>query len=147
MENIFYEGQIIWSMTDANGHLRHSAYADLAAQARLGAMDQIGLTKALFKQKIGPILFREELVYLRELRLSEQVKVSAEIIKIRPDYSRFYVKSTIYRASDGTKCAEVTVETALLDLTLRKIATAPEDTIPLFNQLPKSVDFVIEEKK
>lgn len=147
MENIFYEGQIIWSMTDANGHLRHSAYADLAAQARLGAMDQIGLTKALFKQKIGPILFREELVYLRELRLSEQVKVSAEIIKIRPDYSRFHVKSTIYRASDGTKCAEVTVETALLDLTLRKIATAPEDTIPLFNQLPKSVDFVIEEKK
>ncbi|EEI92050.1 hypothetical protein HMPREF0765_2374 [Sphingobacterium spiritivorum ATCC 33300] len=34
MENTFYEGQVIWAQIDANRHMRHSAYADICAQAR-----------------------------------------------------------------------------------------------------------------
>ncbi len=145
MENIFYEGKIIWAMTDANGHLRHSAYADFAAQARIGALDQVGLTKAMFKNKIGPILFREELIYYKELHMSDTVKVSAELVKVRSDYSRYSIKSIVYRASDGQKCAEVNIDGAFLDLEKRKLATLTDELKELFEQLPKTETLIIEE--
>lgn len=144
MENIFYEGQIIWSMTDANGHLRHSAYADLAAQARVNALNEYGFMEQLMQHKIGPILFREESVYLKELRLTEHVKVSAELTATREDFSRFSIKSTIFRASDGTKCAEVNVDGAWLDLEKRKLAQLSGELIALFDKLPKAENLTIE---
>jgi acyl-CoA thioester hydrolase len=144
MEHIFYEGQIIWAMTDANGHLRHSAYADFAAQARVGALNQSGFTQELFKNKIGPILFREELIYLKELHMNDFVKVSAELTKTRSDYSRFSIKSIIYRASDGVKCAEVNVDGAWLDLEKRKLASLSDELKRMFEQLPKTENLVIE---
>jgi acyl-CoA thioester hydrolase len=41
--NVFYEGQVLWSQIDANQHMRHSAYADFGAQARLTMMESLGL--------------------------------------------------------------------------------------------------------
>ena len=68
MENVFYEGQVLWSQIDANMHLRHSAYADVAAQARVMLLESLGLDgKILATEKLGPILFREELIYLKEV--------------------------------------------------------------------------------
>ena len=58
MENIFYEGKVIWSMVDANMHLRHSAYADFAAQARLEILTSTGFDADLMERlHVGPILF------------------------------------------------------------------------------------------
>ena len=42
MEHVFYEGKVMWSQIDANMHLRHSAYADFAAQARLEILEKLG---------------------------------------------------------------------------------------------------------
>jgi acyl-CoA thioester hydrolase len=78
MENIFYEGKVLWSMVDANMHLRHSAYADFAAQARLELLNHLGLDARVFaKLKIGPILFREELIYRKEVGMNDTVRVYA----------------------------------------------------------------------
>ena len=103
MENIFYEGQIIWAMIDFNGHLRHSAYADCATQARSCTMEQYNIPQTLIPQKIGPILLREETKYFRELKLNEKIKISVEIIKARSGYSRFTMQSIVYRAGDNKK--------------------------------------------
>src|SRR3546814_6606698 len=74
-DNVFYEGQIIWAQIDANRHLRHSAYADLCAQARSNMLRDNGLSlDKIAAMNIGAILFREELVYLREIHLNDDVK-------------------------------------------------------------------------
>jgi acyl-CoA thioester hydrolase len=66
MKNVFYEGKVLWSQVDANMHLRHSAYADFAAQARLEILGSLGFNADLLEQlHVGPILFREELIYMR----------------------------------------------------------------------------------
>jgi acyl-CoA thioester hydrolase len=53
-DNIYYEGQVLWSQIDANRHLRHSAYADFCAQARSNMLNKIGLSLDEFaKNKIG----------------------------------------------------------------------------------------------
>lgn len=144
---VYFEGQVLWSQIDANQHMRHSAYADFAAQARLNLLEGLGLKPTkLFERGIGPILFREELLYLREVGLNDQIKVTCELIKARPDGSRWSIRHELYRA-DGVKVAIVTVEGAWIDTVKRKLAALPEDLNGLFMQTPKSSDYVEEAAK
>src|SRR5580698_8761649 len=92
----FYEGQVLWSQIDANQHMRHSAYADVAAQARLVMLTNLGLDiVTLSGYKIGPVMFREESFYLRECRLNDHLKVTAEVYKSRADASRWSIRHEI----------------------------------------------------
>ena len=142
MENVFYEGQVIWAQIDANRHLRHSAYADFCAQARSNMLKEMDLSLDRIAQAgIGPILFREELIYLREIQLDEYVKVTVEMTKYNPLNSRFSFRHEIYRA-DGTKCAVVTVDGAWLDISKRKLTTLPTEWQTIVERLPKSEDYL-----
>ena len=140
-ENVFYEGQIIWAQIDANRHLRHSAYADLCAQARSNMLRDTGLSlDKIAEMNIGPILFREELVYLREIHLNDEVKVTVVMTKYNNTNSRFSFRHEIYR-SDGTKCAVVTVDGAWMDIEKRKLTVLPEEWQAIVAHLPKSADY------
>ena len=142
MENIFFEGPVIWAQVDANRHLRHSAYADFAAQARLAMMGKINLSVSLFEElMIGPILFREELVYLREVQINEVVRVSCEITRARPDGSRWSIRSELFR-SDDVKAAIISVDGAWIDIKRRKLTTIPPELAEKYMSLPRSHDFV-----
>lgn len=141
MKNIYYKSNVTWAQMDPNQHMRHSAYADYCAQARLVAMQSFGLSLAFFKeQMLGPILFREELNYLREAHLNDELSVSCELIRSRKDGSRWSIRHEIFR-TDGTKVAVVQVDGAWLDLRTRKLAQLPEVVLEKFSNLPKSVDY------
>ncbi len=142
MKNVFFEGNVIWAQLDANMHLRHSAYADFAAQGRLELLNQSGITEQLIRElRIGPILFREESVYLREIRANDQVKVTCELTKCRQDASRWSFRQEIYRG-DGIKSAVLNVDGAWIDMEKRKLTTLPDAYIAAFlDRLPKSEDF------
>jgi acyl-CoA thioester hydrolase len=144
MENIFYEGQVLWSQIDANMHLRHSAYADFGAQARLNLLEKLGFGTALFHQyHLGPVLFREELIYLKEVKLNDTIRVTCAMTKMRQDGSRWSYKHEIYR-SDGVKAAEIFVDGAWIDTVKRKITGVPHELILQLNNIPKSPDYVEE---
>ncbi|MVN22625.1 thioesterase [Mucilaginibacter sp. HMF7410] len=134
----------MWSQIDANQHMRHSAYADFAAQARLCLLESVGLNpKTLFQQKIGPILFKEELFYLREVAINDYIKVTCEVIKSRADGSRWAIRHEIYRG-DGIKAAIIHVEGAWIDMEKRKLTVLPSDLNNLFLHSPRSSDYVEE---
>lgn len=144
MENVFYEGKVLWSMVDANMHLRHSAYADFAAQARLEMLVSLGFnTDVLEELKLGPILFREELIYLREVRPNDTIKVTCILSKSRKDGSRWSFRQAIYR-SDGKQAAQITVDGAWIDMVKRKLVPLPEEWAAKFMNIPKSEDFILE---
>ncbi len=145
-QNVFLETQILWSMIDANGHLRHSAYADLAAQARVNVLAALGLANEIASLRIGPILFKEELTYLKEVRMNEQVKVTVELKRYRSDGARYSLISQVIR-SDGALSAMVVVEGAWLDLKQRKLCTLPEAMQEAFIKIPKTVDFEVYTKE
>ena len=145
--HIFFEGQVIWAQIDANQHMRHSAYADFAAQARVNMLEKVGLSALkLFELNIGPILFKEELFYLREVALNDYIKVTCEISKSRADASRWSIRHEIFR-SDGVKAATINVEGAWIDTVKRKLVALPEEMSALFLTLPRSEDFVEETAK
>lgn len=140
MENIFYKGQIIWSMIDMNGHMRHSVYADLAAQTRVNFLLDGNIIEKLRSKDIGPLLFREESIYLKELHLGDEVFVTAEVSARRKDNARFSIRSVIYR-SDGLKSAVINADCAWFNLKTRKITNLPEDLNAAFVTVPQTEDF------
>jgi len=143
----FYEGQVLWAQIDANQHMRHTAYGDFGAQARLGLLEYLGLTPAvLYGHHIGPVLFREELIYLREIGINDHIKVTCEIIKSRPDGSRWSMRQELYRG-DGTKSAIIIAEGAWIDMEKRKLCLLPPELTEMFKHAPKSYDYVEEPNK
>lgn len=140
--NTYYEGQVIWAQIDANRHLRHSAYADFCAQARSNMLNKMGLSLNEFaKRKIGPILFREELIYLREVKLDERISVKIEMTKFNKKNARFSFRHEVYK-EDGVKAAVVNVDGAWLDLEQRKLVNIPEEWHHMLEKLPLAEDYV-----
>lgn len=145
--NVFYEGQVLWSQIDANQHMRHSAYADIAAQARLNMLESVGLkSTTLFEYKIGPVLFREELKYLREIALGDAVKVSCELVSSRADGSRWTIRHEIMRG-DGTKAAIIIADGAWIDMEKRRLAILPAAISAMFAKAPRADDYQEEKPK
>lgn len=144
MEAVYYEGRVMWSMVDANMHLRHSAYADFAAQARLHVLESLGFDSGEMESlRVGPILFREELRYFREVSPNDTVRVTCKLSKCREDGSRWSFLQEIYR-SDDVKACEVRVDGAWIDLDKRKLASLDMKWSEKFLEMPKTEDFLME---
>jgi acyl-CoA thioester hydrolase len=137
-----YQGKVMWSHLDANMHMRHSAYADFAAQARIEVLAEMGLDMRTFqKLHIGPILFREETTYLREVGVNETITVTTALAKSKKDGSRWTILHELFK-EDGVKAAVIVVEGAWIDVLKRKLATLPEELADHFVHMRRTPDFV-----
>lgn len=136
-----YTTKILWSQIDPNLHLRHSAYADIAATARLELLKESSVSlEMLQKDFFGPILFKEELVYCKEVRGVQKLTVKSYLKRVERAFSKWSMVSEIYR-EDGELSCIVTVEGAWIDLKIRKIASLPEKYRAHFLEVPKTNDF------
>ncbi|QKG56956.1 thioesterase family protein [Hymenobacter sp. BRD128] len=116
-----------WAELDPNGHMRHSAYADFAADQRVHWLASLGFDVKKFAElRLGPILFREETKYLKELHGGEQITVAGRVTAGTPDGARWTIEHTISKA-DGRVAAVVTVDGAWLDLDRRKLTVPPAE--------------------
>lgn len=135
--------QIRWADIDANRHLRHSVYYDYAAAMRMNVLSSAGLTtKKLEELMIGPILFREEAIFKREILLEDQISLTVELVKTTPDYGRWSLRHHFLKG-DQTLAAILNVDGAWIDLTKRKLAVPNEFIRDIFEHFPKSQDFQI----
>ncbi len=138
------EISIRWADLDPNFHMRHSAYYDFGAQHRIEILEQQGLTmKIMQQQHFGPIIFREECVFRKEIRLDSKISISTKVGKMKEDASRWTI---IHELIDdqGTVCAVLTIDGAWMDTQLRKLAKpTPVIVQQVMNSFPKTEDFII----
>ncbi len=132
---------IRWSDLDPNFHVRHSVYYDFGAFCRVSLFEQIGLTSLLMQQmEIGPILFREEAVFRRELRLGDRLYLDLQVTKARKDFSRWTIRHQLIKNED-ILAATITVDGAWINTRERKLTTPPPQVAVLFQDIPRSADF------
>lgn len=133
--------QIRWSDLDPNFHLRHSVYYDWGALCRVDFLNKYGLTAAVMTRlQLGPILFREECVFRKEVRSNDAVSIDLKLLRARADFSRWSIQHHITK--EGTiVCAVLTVDGAWMHTGQRKLATPPEEVHAVFNAMPKSDGF------
>ena len=125
-----------WADMDPNGHMRHSAYADFAADQRVVSLARAGCSLQRFAElRIGPILFREETRYLKEISIGEEIRVDSKLVSVTADGSRWTIMHGIYKA-DGRLAATVAVDGAWLDLDRRKLTIPPAGLADLMSTMP-----------
>jgi acyl-CoA thioester hydrolase len=134
---------IRWADIDPNFHLRHSVYYDFGSQQRIEILEQLGLTMNLMQQQqFGPIIFREECVFRKEIRLGDVITMTAQLAKMKPDASRWTIQHQFLNANNKL-CATLTIDGSWLDTSKRKLLSpVPQVVIDVFNFFPKADDFV-----
>lgn len=130
-----------WADMDPNRHMRHSVYNDYAAQTRVAMFKDFGLSIEEFaRMGLGPILFREETIFNKEIGLSEQITVSCQLTKMRKDGSRWTFLHEFFK-EDGRKAAQITVDGAWMGLKKRKLGIPNDQMQEVINKFPRADDF------
>ena len=128
--------QLRWSDLDPNFHVRHSAYYDWGALCRIDFLTQHGLDSMVMKElQFGPILFREECIFKREIKMEDQIMIDLRLIQHKEDYSRWSIRHRITN-TDDTLCALLTVDGAWINTQRRKLATPPAKVVEVFAAMP-----------
>ncbi|MBD0332160.1 MAG: thioesterase family protein [Chitinophagaceae bacterium] len=133
--------QVRWSDLDPNFHLRHSVYYDWGAFCRIQFLSEFGLTDEVMRElNFGPILFREECVFKKEIRLGDNVHIDLTLLKAKNDFSRWSIQHEIIKA-ENIICAVLTVDGAWLNTVQRKLASPPQQVHHVLDQMPKADTF------
>jgi acyl-CoA thioester hydrolase len=130
-----------WSDFDPNRHMRHTAYNDYAAEVRVRYFQEHGLSINEFaKLNIGPILFKEETSFYKEIHIGENITVKMELEGVSTGIERWRFNHQIFN-KDDVLAAEIKVYGAWIDLVERKLTAPPAKFVKIFQNLPKTENF------
>ena len=147
MDNYSKKVDIRWSDLDPNFHLRHSAYYDFGAYCRIAFLTESGITPSLMQeQHIGPILFREECVFRKEIKFGDDISINLKLDKCTSNFSRWTMKHEIWKSGE-ILCAIITIDGAWLDTQLRKLTVPGALIAATFDNGPKTDGFILQDAK
>lgn len=130
-----------WSDLDPNFHLRHSAYYDFGAYIRICFLTENGLTTSVMQEgRFGPILFREECIFRKEIKLADEVTINVQLLKAKEDFSRWSIQHQFVKNNDQL-AAVLTVDGAWMNTELRKLTALPGHAREVFARMPKAENF------
>ena len=133
--------EVRWADLDPNGHVRHTVFMDWATQCRVAVLTAAGLSPRRFQELgMGPVLFREEADYLREVGAGDEITVTLELAGASADHKHFLIRHKLVRR-DGVHCATVVVRGAWFDLKTRKVGAPPAEIAAAFEAFPRAADF------
>jgi acyl-CoA thioester hydrolase len=147
MSSYIKKVDIRWSDLDPNFHIRHSVYYDFGAFIRMTFLTEYGLGEnVLLQNHLGPILFREECLFKREVHFGDDVTINLKLAKASPSYSRWSIQHEIIKGGD-TVAAIINVDGAWIDTQRRRLTIPTVVVSGTFDQMPKTDNFEWIEKK
>ena len=91
---------------------------------------------------IGPIVFREECLFKREIKFGDAITVSLFLDKVSKDLRKWTMQHEIWKNGD-TLAAVITLDGAWMDTQLRKTTAPPAIFMQGFDAIPKTPGFQI----
>ena len=136
-----------WADCDVNGHMRNTAYSEYTIDVRIAFLAEHGFGFEDFRASaFGPVILREEIDYLRELKMSEVVEVDYEQLGNSPDGSRFKLRHTFTKAN-GKPAARLVLEGGWMDMRTRRLAPPPEALVRAWAQAPRAPEWAELERR
>jgi acyl-CoA thioester hydrolase len=131
-----------WNEADANGHMRNSAYLDMASDVRMMYFRDNNFTAKDFERlRVGPVVMRDEIEYFREMRLMDPIDVTLEMAGMAPDGSRFRIRNCYFR-QDGKISVTITSTVGWLNLDARRLIIPSEALFAALKNIARTDDFV-----
>ena len=132
-----------WGDMDYNAHMRNTAFLDKAADLRLMFFAEHGLPMDEFlRLGIGPVVRKDEVDYMREIRLLEEMRVTIAAAGLSDDGARFIIRNEFFRM-DGSLAARVTSSGGWLDHLARKLVVPPESLQGAMRLMSRTDDFAV----
>ena len=132
---------IRWADLDANRHVRNTIFSEFATHTRFRMLEARGFPQQRFEaMRFGPVMFREEIRYRRELVFGDQATVSVLAAGLSEDGSQWRVHQEVTRA-DGKQAAVLRIDGAWIDLASRRLIAPPPELLDLLRGLPRTEDF------
>lgn len=132
-----------WGDLDANGHMANTAYLDAAADVRMMTFEARGFSMREFETlQVGPVVFKDEVSYFKELRLLEPYDVAIAVAGLSADAKHFRIRNTFSR-EDGAPVAVLTSTGAWFDRRTRKLTPPPEALAELLRGMARTDDFEV----
>lgn len=133
--------EVRWSDIDPNFHVRHSVYYDWGASVRISLLADNGLTpQSMLQYQLGPILFREECVFKREVYYNDLIEVNIQLTKSTRDAGRWTMVHEVWKNGD-TLSAIITVDGAWINTERRKLTVLPQNFREHFENIPRAENF------
>ena len=130
-----------WGDMDFNGHVRNTAYLDLAADIRCQCLTALGFSMREFERlRLGPVITRDDLEYFKEVRLLEPIRCTLALAGLSGDAARFRWRNEFYRG-DGRLAVRVTSNGGWLSLEQRRIVPPPPELLAVVREIPRSEDY------
>jgi len=138
--------EIRWADLDPNFHVLHSKYYDFGAYCRMAFLTEHGITVALMQEHhIGPIIFREECFFKREIKFGDMVSINVMLDKSTDDHRKWSMLHEIWINGD-TLAALINIDGAWIDTQKRKTALPPQAFTDGFDLMPRSPGYQINTK-
>ena len=130
-----------WADMDFNAHMRNTAYLDKSADTRMHYFAARGYPIEEFgRQRLGPVVRKDELMYFREIGLLERFTVTMVLAGMSNDGSPWILRTEFIRV-DGKQAAVVRSIGGWLDLSGRKLVAPPPALFAAMNALGRAPDF------
>lgn len=130
-----------WGDLDGNAHMANTAFLDHAADTRLQYFAAHGFPASrLAKERFGPVVLHDDVVYRKELRLFDEYTVDLEVVGSTADGGRFRLRNT-FRDAAGDVCAVVTSEGVWFDLDARKPRLPPAELLAVQQATKRAPDY------
>ncbi len=130
-----------WGDCDMNGHVRNTMYSEYAIETRMAYLTEQGFGyEQLGELHLGPVLLREEIDYLREIRAGETVTVDFVLLGLSPEGAKWKFRHDLFKPN-GKQAARVVVLGGWMDLHTRHLIPAPEPLAEALRSLPKDPAF------
>jgi acyl-CoA thioester hydrolase len=96
----------------------------------------------MMKQGFGPVIFKEEAIFRREINLHDSVTLNVKVAALRKDASRWTMRQEFRSYPENELKAIVTIEGAWLDIRHRKLLDKiPASVLALLDLFERTEDF------
>lgn len=143
MERFSRSFVVRWADCDANGHLRNTCYSEYAIEVRMAFLARHGFGLADFRRLgVGPVLLREEIDYLRECHMGEEVACDFTVLGLSADESRFKIAHDLWKPG-GKQAARLVVHGGWLDMAARRLRPPPAELKAIWDQVERVEPFEV----
>lgn len=135
--------QASWADMDFNRHMGNTSYLNICTTVRLMHFAEQGVATADFERlQIGPVVFRDEIEYFREVHLLEKISVTLSLMGCSEDASHFKLRNELWK-ENGAKAATVVSTGGWMNVATRKLVVPPDSIRAALDNLPKLDPFEV----
>ena len=134
---------IRWGDLDPNRHVANTTYMALLNQTRMDIMADLGFTQAfLEKHQIGPVIFKEDFHYVREVHPNSRLRINIRMAGASQDWGIMRLAQRIF-LPNGKLGVYSEVLFAWIDLNSRKLRIPPEELLKAYQAYPRTENFAV----